>query len=110
MSAHADGRPVIALAMGDPAGVSPELTAKLVALPEARAAARLVVIGDKRVFDAGAAVAGVAVDVDVVGPADPLQASGRCSSISATSIRRPSPAASRRAQAASRRSPTIGTR
>ncbi len=72
MNAQSDGRPVIALAMGDPAGISPELTAKLVALAETRAAARLVVIGDKRVFDAGAAVAGVAVDIDVVGPADPL--------------------------------------
>ena len=27
-------RPVIALAMGDPAGISPELTAKLLALDE----------------------------------------------------------------------------
>ena len=59
-------RPTVALAMGDPAGISPELTAKLVALDEARSAARMLVIGDKRVFDAGAAVAKVAVDVDVV--------------------------------------------
>ena len=29
-----DGKPVIALAMGDPAGISPELTAKVVALDE----------------------------------------------------------------------------
>jgi 4-hydroxythreonine-4-phosphate dehydrogenase len=66
MNATQDDRPVIALAMGDPAGVSPELTAKIAALDEARAAARLVVIGDKRVFDEGAAIAGVTVDVDVV--------------------------------------------
>jgi 4-hydroxythreonine-4-phosphate dehydrogenase len=52
-------KPVIALAMGDPAGISPELTAKVVALDEVRKAARVVVIGDRRVFDQGAKVAGV---------------------------------------------------
>ncbi len=62
--------------MGDPAGISPELTAKIAALDEARHAARLVIIGDKRVFDAGAAVAGVAVDVDVVGPSVELPLTG----------------------------------
>jgi 4-hydroxythreonine-4-phosphate dehydrogenase len=56
--------PVIALAMGDPAGISPELTAKVVALDEVRAAARLVVIGDRRVFEEGARVAGVAPGCD----------------------------------------------
>ena len=71
-------RPVIALAMGDPAGISPELTAKIAALPEARAAARMIVVGDRRVFDEGAKVAGVAADVDVVGANDALPAdSGR---------------------------------
>ncbi|HEU4924420.1 MAG TPA: 4-hydroxythreonine-4-phosphate dehydrogenase PdxA, partial [Burkholderiales bacterium] len=49
--------PVIALAMGDPAGISPELTAKVVALDEVRNAARVVVIGDRRVFDEGASIA-----------------------------------------------------
>ena len=41
-------KPVIALAMGDPAGISPELTAKVVALKEVREAARIVVVGDRR--------------------------------------------------------------
>ena len=54
-------KPVIALAMGDPAGISPELTAKVVALEEVRAAARIVVIGDRRVFDEGARIAKAAV-------------------------------------------------
>ncbi len=54
-------KPVIALAMGDPAGISPELTAKVVALPEVRDAANLVVIGDRRVFDEGVSIAGVKV-------------------------------------------------
>ena len=61
-------RPVIALAMGDPAGVSPELTAKLVTLDDVRAKARLVLIGDIRVFEQGARVAGVTPAVKTVGP------------------------------------------
>jgi len=54
-------KPVIALAMGDPCGISPELTAKVVALDEVRKAARVVVIGDRRVFDEGARIAKAAV-------------------------------------------------
>src|SRR5918992_24289 len=59
-----DSRPSIALAMGDPAGISPELTAKLVALDEARRAARIVLIGDRRVYDAGARVARTSAQPD----------------------------------------------
>lgn len=62
---NTSARPLIALAMGDPAGISPELTAKAIALPEVRDAARIVVIGDARVLAAGARVAGVALDVDM---------------------------------------------
>jgi 4-hydroxy-L-threonine phosphate dehydrogenase PdxA len=36
-----DAKPVIALAMGDPAGISPELTVKAVALDEVHGRARL---------------------------------------------------------------------
>ena len=56
-------RPIIALAMGDPAGISPELTARLLALDEIVAEARIVVIGDRRVLDDGARVAGVTLDL-----------------------------------------------
>ena len=58
--------PTIALAMGDPAGISPELTAKVMALPDVRATARFIVIGDRRLFEAGARTAGTAADVPVV--------------------------------------------
>ena len=47
--------------MGDPCGISPELTAKVVALDEVRKAARVVVIGDRRVFDEGVRIAGTKV-------------------------------------------------
>ncbi|MGY3081846.1 4-hydroxythreonine-4-phosphate dehydrogenase [Bradyrhizobium sp. LM6.10] len=52
-------KPLIALAMGDPAGISPELTAKLVVQDDIRACSRIVVIGDRRIFDQGARIAGV---------------------------------------------------
>jgi 4-hydroxythreonine-4-phosphate dehydrogenase len=52
--------------MGDPAGISPELAAKVLALPEVRSAVRLIVFGDRRILDEGARVAGTAVDVRVV--------------------------------------------
>jgi 4-hydroxythreonine-4-phosphate dehydrogenase len=64
--------PVIVLAMGDPAGISPELTARLVADPLIRETARLVVIADRRVLDEGARVAGVALDIESIAPSAPI--------------------------------------
>ncbi len=65
-------KPTLALAMGDPAGISPELTARLLALDEVRQQARLIVIGDRRVLEQGARVAAVDPDVETIGPGDPL--------------------------------------
>src|SRR5438445_12659130 len=67
-------KPLIALAMGDPAGISPELTAKLVALDEVRGRGRLVVIGDRRIFDEGARIAGVTPELKAVKPDADLRA------------------------------------
>lgn len=50
-------RPLIAHAIGDPAGISPELTARMLADAEVASAARLLVIGDARVLAAGFASA-----------------------------------------------------
>ncbi|HBK06697.1 MAG TPA: 4-hydroxythreonine-4-phosphate dehydrogenase [Acetobacteraceae bacterium] len=66
-------KPLLALAIGDPAGVGPELAAKLIADSQVRAAANLVVIGDARVLRRGAEVAGVAVDLPVVTSSDALR-------------------------------------
>src|SRR5690348_15590041 len=68
-------KPVVALAIGDPAGISPELTAKVIALPEVREAARLVVIGDRRVYAEGEKVAGLTNAMDIVSSDQPLQPS-----------------------------------
>jgi 4-hydroxy-L-threonine phosphate dehydrogenase PdxA len=105
-------RPVIALAMGDPAGISPELTAKLLALDEVVDKARIVVIGDRRVLDDGARVAAVKLDLVSASP-DPTsqgKSGRRFSSISATSIRHRLCAAPQRPRAAGLRWPIIAVR
>jgi 4-hydroxythreonine-4-phosphate dehydrogenase len=73
----AKGIPTIVLAMGDPAGISPELAARVLALPEVRAAARIVVIGDRLVLAEGAEIAHVDPDVDVRPDLADLEPRGR---------------------------------
>ncbi|MGC3024242.1 4-hydroxythreonine-4-phosphate dehydrogenase PdxA [Burkholderia sp. DN3021] len=58
--------PVVALTLGDPAGIGAELIAKLLARPDAAAHANLVLIGDRWLWEAGQRVAGVQVDVEPV--------------------------------------------
>ena len=70
-------RPVVALAMGDPAGISPELTAKVIALPEVRADADVVVIGDARVFAEGVRTAGITAEVAIRATFEGRTADGR---------------------------------
>jgi 4-hydroxythreonine-4-phosphate dehydrogenase len=59
-------RPTIALAMGDPAGISPELLARLLAEKDVTSSARIVMFGDRRILEGGAAVAGLSLDIDTV--------------------------------------------
>jgi 4-hydroxythreonine-4-phosphate dehydrogenase len=47
-------QPTLALALGDGAGISAELAAKVLADPEVHAAAKIVVIGDRRMVEDGA--------------------------------------------------------
>lgn len=65
--------PRIGIAMGDPAGISPELLAKLLARDDLMAQAAVTVVGDRRVLAAGAAVAGLSADIAAAeaGPAAP---------------------------------------
>jgi 4-hydroxythreonine-4-phosphate dehydrogenase len=65
-------KPTVAFAMGDPAGISPELAAKLISSDEFRSGANLVVFGDLRILENGAKIAGTKVDVDVVASEDAL--------------------------------------
>ena len=61
-----DALPVIAVAMGDPSGISPELTARILSEADLRGAARYVVFGDKRLLDLGIKDGGVDPQVQVV--------------------------------------------
>jgi 4-hydroxythreonine-4-phosphate dehydrogenase len=76
-TAHTTVLPVIALAIGDPAGVGPELAAKLVADTDVRAAMSLVIVGDRRVLERGAADSGCILDIDVRGPGDSVVSAGK---------------------------------
>ena len=58
--------PVVALTLGDPAGIGPELIAKLLARPDATSRANLVLIGDPWLWEAGQRVAGVTVELEPV--------------------------------------------
>ncbi len=56
-----DGR-TLALLQGDPAGIGPELLAKLLSQEDVRSTARIVVIGDPRIFARGEQQAGLNVE------------------------------------------------
>ena len=52
-------QPRIAIIPGEPAGIGPELVAKLLAEPDRTDLARIVLIGDRHVFEMGQRQAGV---------------------------------------------------
>ncbi len=58
-------KPVLALAMGDPAGISSELAARLLADADVRAAAHIIVFGDRRMLALGEKQSGTVVDIAV---------------------------------------------
>lgn len=58
--------PVVALTLGDPAGIGPELIARLLARPETTTLANVVLVGDPWLWERGQAEAGVQVATDPV--------------------------------------------
>ena len=62
--------PRIGIAMGDPARISPELLAKLLAKPELMARAAVTVFGDRRILEAGERIAGVRHDLPLAASPD----------------------------------------
>jgi 4-hydroxy-L-threonine phosphate dehydrogenase PdxA len=60
--AETDARPIVGLMLGDPTGIGTEVSVKLLASPSIREAARIVVIGDARVFELGMADAGIRLE------------------------------------------------
>jgi len=59
-------KPVVAVTFGDASGIGPELVAKLLARPDAIAAAQIVVVGDAWVLQDGQRVAGVTTPIQVI--------------------------------------------
>ena len=59
-------QPIVALTLGDPAGIGAELIARLLARPETPQAANVVLVGDPWLWQDGQAVAGTAVPTDPV--------------------------------------------
>jgi 4-hydroxythreonine-4-phosphate dehydrogenase len=59
-------KPRIAVLLGDPAGIGPELIARLLARPENRARADLLIIGDRREVEKGMEIAGQRFDYTLV--------------------------------------------
>lgn len=65
MSGRNDEKPAprVAITLGDPSGIGSELVAKLLAAPEVREQAGVLVIGDRAEFDNAQGAAGVRVDL-----------------------------------------------
>ena len=69
-----DTKPVLALTIGDPAGIGPEIVAKALAVTGSHAAMRPLVIGDGRVMEA--VVAGCRLDLALRSVAGPGEVTG----------------------------------
>ena len=62
----ADTRPLLAVTMGDPSGVGPEVVAKAMAEGRPQEAARILVVGDRRWLERAAKRVGVALEAQMV--------------------------------------------
>ena len=59
-------KPLIAVPIGDPAGVGPEITVKSIALKEVFDAAHCIVVGDRKIIENAVKITGVNLKVNVV--------------------------------------------
>jgi 4-phospho-D-threonate 3-dehydrogenase / 4-phospho-D-erythronate 3-dehydrogenase len=64
-----DSRPVLAVTMGDPAGIGPEIAVRALLSPEVRAASRSFIVGDARVLEQALRFCGLSAPLNrVAGP------------------------------------------
>jgi 4-hydroxythreonine-4-phosphate dehydrogenase len=68
--------PVVALTLGDPAGIGPELIAKLMARADLMSQANVVLVGDPWLWDEGQRIAGVQVPTKTVDSFDAVRTRG----------------------------------
>ncbi len=59
-------KPLVAIPIGDPAGVGPEITVKALALKEIFNAARCVAVGDKKIIENAVKITGANLKVNVI--------------------------------------------
>ena len=65
-------KPTLAHVIGCPAGVAPELSARMLADAEVNAGARIIAMGDARILAYGAKAAGVTLNIPVIGETDAI--------------------------------------
>src|SRR5271157_4429811 len=64
-----EARPVLAVTMGDPAGIGPEIAVRALLSPEVREISRSFLIGDARIFDRALAMCGLSAKLNrIAGP------------------------------------------
>ncbi|MCL1629979.1 MULTISPECIES: PdxA family dehydrogenase [Roseinatronobacter] len=63
-------RPTLVLTTGDPTGIGPEMTARILAQSDIRDSADIVVLGDRRVLEMGMTQAGVSLTIDLIRSAE----------------------------------------
>ena len=64
-----EARPVVAVTMGDPAGIGPEIAVRSLLAPEVRACSRSFLIGDARIFERALSVCALSATLhQVPGP------------------------------------------
>jgi 4-phospho-D-threonate 3-dehydrogenase / 4-phospho-D-erythronate 3-dehydrogenase len=64
-----EARPVLAVTMGDPAGIGPEIAVRALLSPEVRGISRSFLIGDARVFERALAACGINASLNrIAGP------------------------------------------
>ena len=59
-------KPLIAIPLGDPAGIGPEIVVKAIANNEVFHAARCVIVGDKKIIDNAIQITKVPIKVNVI--------------------------------------------
>ncbi|SNT19404.1 4-hydroxythreonine-4-phosphate dehydrogenase [Noviherbaspirillum humi] len=67
MTQAMDKRPVVAVTLGDPSGIGPELAARLLARPQTLQQAKVVLVGDAWLWEQGQRQAGVTVETREIG-------------------------------------------
>src|ERR1700722_10054432 len=66
-----EARPVLAVTMGDPAGIGPEIAVRALLSPEVRDISRSFLIRDARVFEHALSVCGLSASLNrIAGPED----------------------------------------